>query len=254
MTDLHSHILPGIDNGAKTVKESLFLLHQEVEQGVNGITFTPHFDPEKDNEEDFLYNRQQSWQMLKEGMRTVPSLKGLKVRVGAEIYYNCDLPKMNLQPYCFSGTNCLLVDLPKQYLPQDLEKTIFQIRMKGYKVILSHVEQYPFLLEDLSLLYALVDAGCIVQVNSNTLLEKGTFRKQIFQLMDWNLIHVISSDAHHPKTSAPRLSEAAWELSRKLGKQKTKEVLCNAEQIFKGNNIIIPEPHKPKQGINGAWK
>lgn len=135
MTDLHSHILPGIDNGANTVKESLFLLHQEVEQGVNEIAFTPHFDPEKDDEEVFLYNRQQSWQVLKDGMRTVPSLKGLKVRVGAEIHYNRDLPKMNLQPYCFSGTNCLLVDLPKQYLPQDLESTIFQIRMKGYIMV-----------------------------------------------------------------------------------------------------------------------
>ena len=89
MTDLHSHILPGIDDGAQTVDDSLALIRRQLEQGVDEIALTPHFNAERTSVEEFTQRRAESFAILQDAV----SREGLpvKLKLGAEVFFSSDL-------------------------------------------------------------------------------------------------------------------------------------------------------------------
>ena len=85
IVDFHSHILPGIDDGSKSIEESLTLLRMEAEQGITRVVATPHFYPQHDTPERFLRRRNAAEEILRQAMEAEPGLP--EIFVGAEVYY-----------------------------------------------------------------------------------------------------------------------------------------------------------------------
>ncbi len=247
MFDLHCHILPGIDDGAKNTETSLELLKEEAKQGVNAITFTPHFHPNRISPEDFIRVRNRSYEKL----MAVPEVQdmGIKFKCGAEIFFSTKLNDMELDQFCFTDSNYLLIELSTDEKPYGLTHTLIDIINRGYQPILAHVERYPYFTSDPTKLYDLVEKGCIAQVNGGAILEGD---KICLKYIKWGMAQLVCSDCHNMNSRSPNLKDAYRFIKKKFGEEYVEWFEKNARDVFAGRYVDQPMPKMPKK-ILGIW-
>lgn len=250
MVDLHCHILPGVDDGAKTVEDSITLLKKELEDGVNRIVLTPHFNPERISVEEFLEKRDAAFEVLKKAV----DAEGLpvKLKLGAEVFFSAQLPELEMEKLCFQETPYLLVEFSPMMNPQWAPSVFYQMQLRGISPILAHVERYPYMLEDPTRLYKIAQSGVLLQVNASSLLKGNSRPAMIKKLLKWNLLDVISTDTHSMEKRPPLMKEALEKIEQWHGKEKTKELIHNGMDVFDGVEPQLPERKQPKQ-ILGHW-
>lgn len=246
LIDLHCHILPGIDDGAKNVDVSMQLLQQEANSGVVGVCFTPHFYYERMSIEEFLANRHQAFSLLKGPIKE--SRFKMAFKTGAEVYFTPALPSLDLKKLAFYGTNYLLIELPTTFHPSGIEDLLYEIQQQGFIPILAHVERYPYVCENPTLLYDWFSGGALAQINTSGLIRKGHTAKLLEKLINWNLVHLLSTDAHHPEKRPAQLKAGFDTLPVKVQSYFQK----NAVDVFLGNDIHQKEPVKPRYRF-GHW-
>lgn len=245
LVDLHCHILPGIDDGAKTVQCAKQLLETSVEKGVTNFVFTPHFYPERMNVRDFIKNR--VWAV--EQIEDIAGRLGIHFRVGAEIQITPTLASMPLKELAFSGTKYLLLELLPLYEPYDVEGLIHRIRDTGYIPILAHIERFLYIKQDPLLLYQWVKAGALTQVNAEWVIKNRRARKRLKQYYHWNLVHIMSSDMH----SATKRPQNLIDGYNMLPPEMAADFQLNAKTIFEGNIVKARHPVRPKH-YRQFWK
>ncbi len=247
MLDLHCHILPGIDDGARNPDVSLEMLEEEKKQGVQAITFTPHFHVNRISLEDFLRAREHSYNKL----FAVPEVAdlGIKFKLGAEIYFSTKLNDIELDGLCFTDTNYLLIEFPTDERPYGLTHTLIDIINRGYQPILAHVERYPYFTSDPTKLYDLIEKGCIAQINSGAVLDND---KMAIKYIKWGMAQLISSDCHNMKRRSPNLRECYNFIRKKFGEEYTDWFDKNARDVFSGRYVDMTMPKKPKK-VMGMW-
>lgn len=246
LIDLHCHILPGIDDGAKDVEHSMQLLRQELDSGVVGICFTPHFYYERMTIDDFLINRRQAFAQLKQQIKA--SGINMAFKTGAEVYFTPALPSLNLKKLAFYGTDYLLLELPTTYHPSGIEEVLFGIQQQGFTPILAHVERYPYVYENPSLLYEWVSGGALAQINASGLIRNGHTAKLLEKFIGWNLVHLLCTDAHHPEKRPAHLKAGFDTLPAKTQAYFQK----NSIDVFLGNEVQAKEPVEPRFRF-GRW-
>ena len=170
-TDLHSHILPGIDDGSPDVETSLELLRKEKEQGISHIVFTPHFDPQNDTIEEFLDRRDAAFIKLQQSL-TNTDLSSLDLRTAAEIRYSTGLAELpELGKLCISGTNVLLIEFSFRHHPPFASDVFYRLQTQGYIPLMAHVERFSWLRNDPDFLYDMVCGGAYAQVNTDSIIS-----------------------------------------------------------------------------------
>lgn len=132
--------------------------------------------------------------------------------------------------------------------PPGIDETLYAIRAQGYTPILAHVERYPFVTEDPTLLYNWVCDGCLAQINATGLIRDGHTAKWLHKLIEWNLVHILCSDCHHPVKRPPNLAEGFAHLPDKVARRMQR----NAIDIYLGDDLRPPEPTKPVYRF-GHW-
>ena len=212
MTDLHTHILPGIDDGASDIKESFSLLQSELKDGVDTIALTPHYKTHKDHLDKFLQKREQAYTHLVEAAEDIP----VKLLLGAEMTYSSDLPSHDLEPLCIGSTKALLIELPSTY-PSSTQEVLYSLTKKGYMPIIAHIDRYPYIISNPDILDDLLLCGALIQVNAESLLSGGKTRKRILELIDRKRVHIIATDTHSMKRRPPMLGRAMELIRKKLG-------------------------------------
>ena len=182
MFDIHTHILPGVDDGAESLEEALSMLRTLKSRGFNGVFLTPHLNHPtvKTNKEFILHTF--------EDLRTELE-KQLQVYLGSELY----LSPSYEEPIPLGDTDLVLVELPIDVYPQYLEETIFDLQLSGYRVILAHVERYRWLAENIPLIEKLRDRNVLFQVNLRALVAK---HERAIWFKKHNLIDFVSTDCH----------------------------------------------------------
>ena len=140
LVDLHCHILPGIDDGAKNLDVSMSLIQKEMEDGVVGIVFTPHFHYERITLDAFVQQRKMAYRSVVAQLaeRKLP----LAVKLGAEVYFTTALASLDLSKLAFAGSRYILIEFPTSIHPGGIEDTLFAVQNRGYTPILAHVERY----------------------------------------------------------------------------------------------------------------
>jgi len=216
MVDFHSHILPGMDDGAKDTEESLALLRDSVRQGVTAICATPHFIPDEEEPASFLRRRTASGKALREAMQRSPG-KYPRILLGAEIRYfpgigaSEDIGRLRI-----GKSACLLIEPPMarwtDFMLDEIEALGKNLRC--YPVI-AHVDRYMRFLEDSTLLERLQGRRIFAQVNGSYFLHEDTAEDAVEQLRSGK-IHFLGSDCHNMDRRAPNLG-AALEQIRALG-------------------------------------
>lgn len=205
MIDIHTHILPSVDDGAKNVEISREMLQAERAQGVETVVITPHyygkFSPER-----FLERRSEAYEQIKD---TVP--EGLELRLGAEVHFTgLNMPEYDeLCRLAIEGTHYILIEFPFQqkWNGMMLDKLSEFAYETGYTPIIAHVERYGEVRKNPAVLTRLAQMGCLIQVNTRSFLDKKE-KGFAFTLVKHNLVHCIGSDAHDTDLRAPDMQQA----------------------------------------------
>lgn len=206
--DIHSHFLPGVDDGCQTVDESAQLLKLCVEQGVTGIVATPHYYPEETISE-FLDRRQKSAEALATRMRGEACPK---VCLGAEVAYHPGLIyDDDIQDLCIGDSHYMLLEMPfSRWTPSVMRNVVSLRHVQGVVPVLAHLERYIGF-QDRHLVEELLDSGVMVQMNAEYILNVKTRRKAI-KMIRRGFVDVLGSDCHNLTHRAPNLAAAAQRL------------------------------------------
>ena len=233
LTDLHCHILPGIDDGSKSVEMSVQMVQKEYEDGVRRIALTSHFDGNSGNLDAFLIARKDAFESLKEALQQSDfPMDEIKFKLGAEVMFSPKLLEYDVSPLCLEGTKVLLIELPTMYKPYYLTETMYSLLGRGYQLLLAHVERYDYLMNDLDLLTEWVENGILVQANSRSFIEKTEYRKQLLKMIKQGMIHVIASDAHNMEHRKPTLLEGHEVVSKKCKRTEVEKMIVTAKELF----------------------
>ena len=179
MTDLHCHILPGIDDGAKDVSISLQLLRKEYADGVRNLAFTSHFHSERTTVEDFLQKRAQAFETLTSALQQEPEPMAFRFKLGSEVYFSPKLCALDAKKLCMGDTAYMLIEFPTTHKPHFIRQTFAQLQEQGILPLIAHIERYPYVLDDPPLLYDWVAAGAYAQINAGSLLKTPKLRKTL---------------------------------------------------------------------------
>ena len=230
-TDIHTHILPGIDDGASDLSVSEQMLKSLKGQGVGQVVLTPHFISNRESPEDFLRRRKTAYEKL------YPAAKQLGVRIKpacelhfSDYVFNCK----DFSPLCISG-RYLLTEMPWScdFSQLTFDRISRLISDENVIPILAHIERYDRLVHDRDCLERLIDLGCLVQINLDTLADsKFRLRKILLNYLRDGLVHVVGTDCHNMDTRPPRYLDGIHVIEQKIGFQCVQRIVQNSNGIF----------------------
>lgn len=233
LTELHCHLLPGIDDGASSPEVSIKMLEMEKKQGVKQILFTPHFYLHRTPLDVFLEQRLDSAYLIKDALKE----SGMLCRFGAEVRMEDGLLNMDLRPLTMGKTDYLLLEWPMHSIfPLWGEELVDHIFDQGLTPVFAHIERFDWFWDDPDYLEEFVDQGVISQMNAGTILDPAS-QKKALRLIDDGLVHVVASDAHGIDHRVPNLGEAMKVIEKKLGSRTAAELAANADKIFRNQEM-----------------
>jgi protein-tyrosine phosphatase len=248
MIDIHCHILPGIDDGAKDLNDSLQMAKQAVSEGIRTIIATPHLNNHYDNRKQIILEKVAEFnQALKVQNVNLEVLAGQEPRIYGELLE--DLEHGDIQT--LNGSNYLFIEFPSNHVPRYTERLLFDLQLKGLTPIIVHPERNSELMERPEKLFQLVEKGALTQVTASSLC--GYFGKKIKkfseELIEANLAHFIASDAHNIVNRSFKMEEAFDLIDSKFGNDYVYLFIENAELLVNGKNVIkeIPVHVKKKK-------
>ena len=220
MIDWHSHVLPQMDDGSKSLDETLELLAMLSAQGVNTVVATPHFYANDESLESFLRRRQESYKLLSEALPDGAP----KILLGAEVSYYSGISHLDgLSKLCIEGTRLLLLEMPFTKWTEHTVREIKEIAAQGnVTVILAHIERYLDMQGEQTF-DDLRDYGVIMQVNSS-FFNRGSTKRKALKLLANGGIQLIGSDAHNLELRPPTIDSAYNAIEKKFGKELIYEI------------------------------
>ena len=251
MIDLHSHVLPGVDDGVRTLDESLALLRAAAEDGITHIAATPHV---RDDYPTSPETMERGVEALNEAAREA----GIPVEVlrGGELdlAVAAQLDDATLARFGLGGNpTVLLLECPYHGWPLDLRDFVFRLEMRGFSALLAHPERNPDVQADPELLRPLVDAGVLVQLTAASVDGRlgSAARRARRALLDAELAHLIASDAHAPQVRAAGMASAAAAVGDEaLASWLTEDVPA---AVISGSELP-PRPSKVQRGRLARWR
>lgn len=234
LTDLHCHLLPGVDDGAASAEEMKELLRMEYEQGVRRIIFTPH------------YRREMFETPTSEILRRFTKVKSvleasgidMKVYLGRECFSSSKLVDMMSEDVylLMNKTRFILVEFPYKQTFQKIRNRVYDLLAGGAIPILAHVERYSALVEKPERIAELIELGAYIQVNAGAILGDAGWSQKRFclKLMKNNYIHFVGTDAHDTKHRKPNLGRCKEYVERKMGAEYADRLFFeNPQMLFK---------------------
>lgn len=226
---MHSHILPGMDDGSDSVETSLQMLRKMQTDGIDAVVATPHFRIWEESVSDFSKRRSHAVQQLGEACFSPHP----RILLGAEVAYSSKLRQLeDFKALCIEGTDTLLLEMPLSQWENTEADFISHLALdEGLHVVLAHLERsLPFQKERAALDSVLL-LPVYVQINANTLLSF-LHRKKFARLFEEGTAHLLGSDSHNMRTRMPNLVEA-----RKVLKRITDETVL--ERIDRCGELLL---------------
>lgn len=208
MIDFHSHIIHGIDDGAKSLEMSLEMLKVSEREGVEYICATPHFITE-----EFEISWDDYIKKLDKLILVATEEKlNIKILSGLEIYMHPNLPKLYKEKkiWGINGSKYLLVELPMGQFPMYTEDIFYELMLLGARPILAHPERNLKIMKDHDLIINLIEQGVLMQMNAGSLL--GDYGKDVKktaeEFVKRNMIHILGSDGHNITSRKTQIKDA----------------------------------------------
>lgn len=229
MFDLHTHILPGIDDGAQSVEDSLLMLQDSFSQGVRVCALTPHcIIHKKEDIDKFLSNREKSFAELRKAL--VGNENCPKLLLGAEIYFDNDINSYEgIEKLCLEGTDYIMLEFPVDRFNPLWAEWIYNLNRKGIKVLVAHVDRYMHwekMIDDFKGL------DVEYQVNASRFISFSD-RKLVKRLVEKGYRYIVSSDMHNMKARKCNMRQSYEKAMKKYPEKAVDFFMNNAARITK---------------------
>lgn len=238
MIDMHSHILPGIDDGSQSIEESIKMIKEAKEAGFTEIISTSHYIEESYNSSK--YEREELIKNINEKLEAENI--NIKIYNGAEAYISTNLndliekeklPTINESKY-------LLMELPMHSEILYLDNIIYDLKTNGITPIIAHPERYSYVQRNPKVLENLIDKGVLFQANYGSIIGKygKDAEKTLKRLLKSNMIHFLGTDTHRSGTVYIQMNKILKKLEKLIGKEKL-ELLStiNPQKVLKNEDI-----------------
>jgi protein-tyrosine phosphatase len=235
MIDIHSHILPGLDDGSPNLEESVAMVRMAAESGTTDMVASPHADIEYAFDPDVVESRIAELLEASEGV--------VRIHYGCDFHLYFDNVQDALENptrYSINHKNYVLVELSELMAFKTAEDVLERMRSAGMAVIVTHPERNGLLQRHIDKLESWVAAGSYVQLTAQSLFGRfgKTARSFSEELLRRGLVHFVASDAHDTRLRPPRLDEAyAW-IAREYGEATAERLLVtNPAAVLKGEPL-----------------
>ena len=247
MIDIHCHILPGLDDGAQRIEDSLAMARLAAQEGIRKIVATPHHMTSRyENPKQFVLEKvkEVNTELRANGI-PVEVLPGQEIRIFGELLDDEErgliLP-VNQSPYC-------LIEFPSNHVPSYAERLFYDMQMKGLIPVIVHPERNSQFIEQPDKLFVFVEKGTLTQVTAGSIVGKLGKKIQKFSLslIEANLTHFLASDAHNTTTRPFYMAEAYSVIEKQYGMDYVYLFRENAELVIQGKTIYKETPEKIKR-------
>jgi protein-tyrosine phosphatase len=256
MIDLHSHILPGIDDGARDWDETLRMCRMAAEDGVETLAATPHIVeglyPNETPQIAARLDELRSRLSAIDGGGSPEVILGAEVRVGANLVERLAagaIPTLN-------GRSYLLLELPYDILPPGLDRLIFQLKVRGITPIIAHPERNLRIQQQPELLAPLIHSGVLVQLTAMSVT--GEFGERVRAcsetILRGRMAHLLASDAHNAAKRPPRLTGGVEAAAKLIGREAAEAMVSGTpRKVLEGLPVEIPSPGIEEKGRSRGW-
>ncbi|WP_254903639.1 tyrosine-protein phosphatase [Clostridium tyrobutyricum] len=251
---MHIHLLPGIDDGSKSMDETRQMLRMIEQDGIHSVIATPHFY------RGHYENYREDVEKLVHSVNEFADESGINVKLfsGQEVFlddhtvdeYECG----HIAP--MDKTNYMLVELPMIKMPENAMDIVYELKIRGIKPIMAHPERYKYIIENPEKINLFVDEGCLLQLNAGSICGKfgSDVKKTAHTLVKNGMCNFIGSDAHSSTRRRPGLSEA-FEIVKNIDEEMAEILEQNSEKLLENENInLCNERIKIKKGFFSFFK
>lgn len=240
MIDFHNHVLPGVDDGAKTLEESIEMLRFATKQGITEVVQTVHFQhPKMDGKNvnyDYLKDRidEVQYEINKHELN-------IKMHLAAEVFYLPNLLKIIHNPLVTIGKKkkFMLIEFKSNIFPTGFEEEFYKLQLNGVTPIVAHPERYRFIQNDFHIMKNWIERGYVMQIDAGSII--GNFGKSTqrisFDIIDNSYFHLIGSDAHNSYKRNFCLKDAYDFLEKKYSLNLINQLKKNVENIINGSKV-----------------
>ncbi|QHS23485.1 tyrosine protein phosphatase [Virgibacillus sp. MSP4-1] len=248
MIDIHCHILPNLDDGSKSVAESMKMAQKAAKDGIYTIVATPHHLDGRYNNTG--HEVEVAVQALNEALEDenipVTIVPGHETRINGDMVERLErneiLPLNAASKYVF-------VELPSNHVPHYTNQLFFDMQVAGYTPVIVHPERNSALIQKPDQLYSLVKSGALTQVTAAS--ATGKFGKKIQKftkdILEANLTHFVASDAHNTTSRGFHLLEAYEHIKKTFGNEMVFQLMENTERLMEGQAVVGDQPHRITQ-------
>ncbi len=216
VVDFHSHILPGVDDGSRSLEQSIAMLQMEAAQGIERVIATPHFYAQHDKPEKFLCKREEAEKLLREEMAKHPGLPELNI--AAEVYYFNGISHSDiLSELTIDKKRYILIEMPSPPWSERVYRDLESIYIKQDIIpVIAHIDRYIAPFQTFGIPKRLEKMPVKVQANASFFLEKST-RRMALRMLRQGRIHLLGPDCHDLSERKPNLGEAVELIRKKFG-------------------------------------
>lgn len=250
MIDVHSHIIPKIDDGAKDFEESYKMIKEAVNAGFSDIISTSHYI-EGYYEEEF--EKRYNWIKQTNDLLDKKDIN-IKLHCGSEIYITQNLVNLikSKKASTLVGGRYVLFELPMNNNVRYLQDIIFEIKSLEMIPVIAHPERYSYVQEEPNILIPLIEQGALFQGNYGSVIGKyGNHAKStIKKLLKANMIHFLGTDCHRKNSIYSQMEKIIIELEKVVNKEKIEQLsTINPKYILENEEFEIEEPRKIKKSF-----
>lgn len=248
MIDMHTHILPGIDDGSRNLEQTIQMIKEAEQAGFEEIITTSHYI---ENEYDVNKNRRQ--EMINDLQKKINE-NGINVKLhnGAEAFINANLTELIKQQTIptLAESKYVLFEIPMHLEVLYLERTIEELITAKYKPVIAHPERYDVVRINPNVAVEWVRKGALLQSNYGSIIGRyGNKSKQtLIKLLHANAIHFLGTDTHAPQTTYKQMDDIMKKLLKVIDKSKLVELTEeNPRKVINNEYIRIEEPENIKR-------
>ena len=254
MIDFHSHIVFGVDDGARNIDESVKMIIEAEKAGFTDIIFTPHYmEGYYEVSKDEISKR---IELLKNEIDN--NNLQIKLHQGNEVYITNNMGSLISEKKISTanGSKYVLFETPMRDEPINLLQVIYQILEAKKVPVIAHPERYLYIQENPNLVYELIDDGVLFQSNYGSLvgIYGKSAQRTLSLLLKHNMIHFMGSDVHRPNSIYPIIDDAIMQLKKIIPDYKISELTYeNALKVLNDEDIEIEEPSEVQKNIFGKF-
>lgn len=230
--DFHSHILAGIDDGARNLDTSLNMHQMARQQEVDFMLATPHFYASQDRIDTFLKRRDEAMTLFQNAVNATDEAEPLLI-AGAEVAFFDGISKArDIEKLTIEGTNLMLLEMPFEVWNAGYIKEVeYLMRERNLKLLIAHLDRFLLIPGNKKWIKELLDLPVSVQINADA-FDSWLHTKQLVKLFKEGKAHVLGSDCHGAHHRVPNLNEGRAVLEKKAGRELLERIDRQGEELL----------------------